>query len=510
MTHHAVAHLSDLDDQRPLRVQAGSEELILLRQGDQVHAFQGTCPHAGAPLDEGRVCDGMLICPWHKAAFALGDGAVCEPPALTGLQRYKAWVQDARVWVDDRPLPKPQPARRSDARCFVVVGAGAAGTAAVATLLDQGFAGRLVWIDQERHPAYDRTALSKFVLAGKMPPDEVPALLEPDDLRKGQLERKHAKVRSLNSQKRQLLLADGQRIDYDACLVATGAKPRRVDVPGSTLAGVYTLRTRDDAEQLLDAATPGEPVVIVGDGFIGLEAASALCEYGAQVHVVSRHDVPLAKQLGERIGKSIRALHQSKGVTFHGPADVVAIEGDEQAQAVLLSTGERLATALVLLGTGVEPVTGFIQGVALADDKSLQANVEMRVADGLWAAGDIATFPLSGHPVRIEHWRLAQQHGVIAAANMLGEKRHYADVPYFWTFHHGQRYERLGHAQTWDQMEYVGAPESGDFIALQCTAGQVQAVIAKGYADAMMVLSQRMRRPLDLAEALELIVVPVS
>ncbi|AFK72549.1 pyridine nucleotide-disulfide oxidoreductase [Pseudomonas putida SJTE-1] len=505
MTQYAVARLAQLDEHRPLRVQAGNEELILIRQGDQVHAYQGNCPHAGAPLDEGVVCGGLLVCPWHKAAFAVDDGVVCEPPALADLRRYKAWIKGDEVWVDDQPLPASEPPRHSDARCFVVVGAGAAGSAAVATLLAHGFAGRLVWIDQERQPAYDRTALSKFVIAGQMPPDEVPALLEADALRKGQLQRKHGKVRTLNSQKRQVTLADGQQIDYDACLLATGGKALRPDIPGADLPGVFTLRSLEDAAQLLDAAEPGQSVVIVGDGFIGLEAASALRKYGVQVHVVSRHEVPLARQLGERIGRCIRALHERKGITFHGPTEVERIEGLDKVEAVQLANGERLQTPLVLFGTGVKPATAFLQGVPLGEDKSVRVDAEMRAADGLWAAGDIATFPLTGRPVRIEHWRLAQQHGVIAAANMLGEQRRYADVPFFWTYQHGRTYEVLGHARDWNRIEFVGEPENGDFVALQCVNERVEAVIAKGYSDAMATLSQRLKRPLSLQEALALI-----
>jgi NADPH-dependent 2,4-dienoyl-CoA reductase/sulfur reductase-like enzyme len=375
----------------------------------------------------------------------------------------------------------------------------------VSTLLAHGFAGRLVWIDQERQPAYDRTSLSKFVIAGQMPPDEVPALLDADALRKGQLERKHGKVRTLNTQKRQVTLADGQQIDYDACLLATGGKALRPDIPGVDLPGVFTLRSREDAAHLLDAAEPGQPAVIVGDGFIGLEAASALRKYGVQVHLITRHEVPLARQLGERIGRSIRELHERKGVTFHGPTEVERIEGQGKVEAVLLANGERLQTPLVLLGTGVRPATAFIQGVLLTEDKSVQVDAEMRAADGLWAAGDIATFPLSGRPVRIEHWRLAQQHGVIAAANMLGEQRRYADVPFFWTYQHGRTYEVLGHARDWNRIEFVGEPEKGDFIALQCVDERVEAVIAKGYSDAMATLSQRLKRPLTLQEALALI-----
>lgn len=505
MTQYAVARLAQLDEHRPLRVQAGSEEIILVRQGQQVRAYQANCPHAGAPLDEGVVCAGLLVCPWHKAAFAVDDGAVCEPPALADLRRYQVLLKGDQVWVDDQPLAAVEPPRHSDARCFVVVGAGAAGSAAVAALLRQGFAGRLVWIDQERQPAYDRTSLSKFVIAGQMPPDEVPALLDADALRQGQLERKHGKVRSVDSQHRQITLADGQSIAYDACLLATGGKPVRPQLAGIDLPGVFTLRSRDDAERVLDAAEPGQPLVIVGDGFIGLEAASALQAYGARVHVVARHEIPLARQLGERIGRCLRTLHEAQGVTFHGPTEVKLIEGQGQVEAVVLANGERLQTALVVLGTGVSPATAFLHGVPLGEDKSVRVDADMRAAPGLWAAGDIATFPLAGRPVRIEHWRLAQQQGVIAAANMLGEQRRYADVPFFWTYQHGVTFEVLGHAQDWNRIEFVGEPETGDFIALQCVNEQVEAVIARGYSDAMAALSQRMKQPLTLQQALMLI-----
>ncbi len=505
MTQHAVARLDQLDPKRPLRVQAGNEEMILIRQGDQVHAYQGNCPHEGAPLEEGVICGGLLVCPWHKAAFAVDEGAVCEPPALTGLRRYRAWVKDGEVWVDDQPMPKSEPPRHSDARTFVVIGAGAAGSAAVATLLDHGFGGHLIWLDQERQPAYDRTALSKFVIAGEMAPDEVSALLEPDQLRRGQLDRRFGKVLALDAKKRQITLADGHHIDYDAALLATGGKPLRPALPGVDLPGIMTLRSREDASRLLDAAEPGQPVVIVGDGFIGLEAAAALRKYGAEVHVVTRHEVPLAKQLGERIGRSIRQLHERKGVVFHGPTEVERFLGEDKVEAVQLANGEKLLAPLVLLGTGVKPATAFVQGVQLAKDQSLQVDAELHAADGLWAAGDIATFPHAGHPVRIEHWRLAQQHGVIAAANMLGEQRRYNDVPFFWTYQHGRTYEVLGHARDWDRIAFVGEPEKGDFVALQCIGDQVEAVIAMGYSDAMATLSQRLKRPLSLDDALELI-----
>ncbi|HKS12053.1 MAG TPA: FAD-dependent oxidoreductase, partial [Pseudomonas sp.] len=361
MTLHAVARLDQLNDAQGLRVQAGAEEIVLLRHAGEVRAFQANCPHAGAPLEEGAVCEGYLVCPWHKAAFAVDSGQVCEPPALSDLARYPTKVEDGTVWVDDEPLAPARPSLRQDARSFVVIGAGAAGAAAVASLRARGFAGQLTWIDQERHPAYDRTSLSKFVLSGEMAPEDIPPLLEGNVQRINHLRRLHAKVRSIEPARRRINLADGQTLTYDAALLATGGKPQRPDIPGAQLSGAFVLRSREDAEQLLAVAEPGQVAVIVGDSFIGLEAASALRKYGMQVHVVARHEVPLVRQVGERIGRALRDWHERNGVVFHAPGEPARLEGDAEVQAVVLDTGERIDTRLVLFGTGVKPATGLVR-----------------------------------------------------------------------------------------------------------------------------------------------------
>lgn len=505
MTLHAVAQVSQLSDEHGLRVQAGAEEVILVRHGGQVRAYQANCPHAGAPLEEGALCDGQLICPWHKSAFTLDSGTVCEPPALSDLKRYRTTVQEDTVWVDDEAMESPKPALRPDSRSFVVIGAGAAGAAAVSRLRAEGYAGQLIWIDQERHRAYDRTSLSKFVLAGEMAPEEVPPLLERSFYRNANVLRLHGKVRSIDAGKRRIHLADGQALAYDAALLATGGKPQRPDIPGAHLPGVFVLRSRGDAEQVIAAAEPGEPAVIVGDSFIGLEAAAALHAYGLKVHVVARHDVPLAKQIGERIGRALRGWHEQHGVVFHSPTEPVRLEGESEVQAVVLENGERIETRLVLFGTGIKPATAMVRGLELAEDQSLKVDGGMQVTEGLWAAGDMVTFPLAGRPVRIEHWRVAQQQACIAAVNMLGKHVEYADVPFFWTYHHGRTYDVLGHAHAWNRIEFIGEPEGERFIALLCVDEQVEAVVACDHARDTAALSQRMKRPLSISEARRLI-----
>lgn len=166
MSLHRVARFADVPEDRGLEVQIGDCKIVLLRVAGQLRAFQGQCPHAGAPLAEGALCHGGLICPWHKAAFRAEDGALCEPPALDSLKRYPLELRGDEVWVDDQPLPDPHTPPQDDPRTFVIVGAGAGGTACAAALREKGFGGRIVLIDREPDAGYDRTVLSKFVLSG--------------------------------------------------------------------------------------------------------------------------------------------------------------------------------------------------------------------------------------------------------------------------------------------------------------------------------------------------------
>ena len=510
MPLHRVAKLTDLRQDRGIEVQVGSTKIVLVNHGQEVRAYQGECPHAGAPLADGAVCNGHLICPWHKAEFSIADGHLCEPPALEALTRYRTQIVGDEIHVDDQPMISPSPALPADERCFAVIGAGAAGTAAACALREKGFSGRLLLIDRETAPGYDRTALSKFVLSADMSADQVPPLRDEHFYEDQHIERIQGEVMKLDVTNKRLTLADGRRFAYDAALVTTGGEPRALRLPGADLPQVLTLRSRDDAKKIIAAAQPGRRTLIVGDSFIGLEAASALRKHGVEVTVLSRHEVPFAAQLGERIGKAIRTLHEHHGVLFRSHVDVARFEGEghkgkKRLQRAILNTGEKLAVDIALIGIGVIPATHFIDGIELHHDGTLLVDEGMHAGKDLWAAGDITTFPLRGEPMHIEHWRLAQQQARIAAINMLGGQKHYADVPYFWTYHFGKRLDYLGHARQWDEIVYFGAPEDFDFLALICTQGKVVAVVACQRERHAAMLAERMKQPLLRDEAAMLI-----
>ncbi|MBC3207212.1 FAD-dependent oxidoreductase [Pseudomonas sp. SWRI111] len=505
MSLHRVARFTDVPQDRGLQVEIGDCKIVLLRANGQLRAFQGLCPHAGAPLAEGALCHGRLICPWHKAAFRAEDGGLCEPPSLDSLKRYPLELRGDDVWVDDQSLPDPHTPPADDPRTFVVVGAGAAGTACAAALREKGFGGRIVLIDGEADPGYDRTALSKFVLAGQMSPKEVPHLREEAFYQAQRIERLQGEVSALDAQDKILKLNNGGTLRYDAAVLATGGAPNALQLPGAELANVFVLRSKAHAEQLMNAARPGQRAVIIGDSFIALECASALRQHGLDVTVLARHATPFAAQFGEAVGQAIRALHEEHGVKFIIGHETTQILGEDKVEAVLLDNGLRLAADLVLAGIGVHPATEAFASLPKEDDQSLRVDDGMRVCEGLWAIGDIATFPLGGHPTRIEHWRLAQQHARIAAANMLGGEEHYLDVPFFWTNHFGKNYDYLGHAEEWNEVEFSGEPQKPPFIGLFVNNGLVVAAVACDKQRAMALLAERMKQPLRMKEAWTLI-----
>nr|WP_246505167.1 FAD-dependent oxidoreductase [Coralloluteibacterium stylophorae] len=499
-----------LPEHHGTRVRIGDTEVLLLRRGDAVFAYQADCPHAGAPLEGGAVCAGRLVCPWHKAQFRIEDGGLCEPAALDGLRRYDVEVRDGLVHLDPTPRAAAtvHARRGGDARRFAIVGGGTAGTAAAAALREFGFAGRIVIVERERAAPYDRTVLSKFVPAGAMAPDDVPPIREHAWFAAHDIERIEAEVVAVDAAAREIALADGRRIDYDAALLATGATPVNLDLPGAHLSGVHTLRSRDDAAALLRDAAPGRRAVVIGDSFIGMECASALTERGLGVTVVGRHPLPFARQFGEEVAAAIKGLHGAHGVRFLTGAEPVAFEGCGRVERVCLADGGEALADLVVVGIGVRPATALLRGVALAEDGGVPVDAGLCAAPGLYAAGDIARFPLPGHgALRIEHWRLAEQHGRLAARNMLDPERPraYEAVPFFWTQHFGKRYDYLGHARNWDGVEIHGDLAEHRFVALLHRDGAVVAAVGCQRERVTAALVRAMRDRLDLATARHLI-----
>ncbi len=496
-----VAMLADVEEDRGTEIKLGDQTLLLVRDGATVRAFEGKCPHAGAPLAAGAICNGKIVCPWHKSAFAVSDGALLEPPALSGLASFRTEIRDGAIFVDPVRRDWVIPAPRPDDRHVAVLGAGAAGAACVAGLREFGFGGRITMIGAEADEPYDRTALSKFVLEGGQAPDDVAPLLPAGFYADHRIERIQGDVAGLDPAARRVSLGDGRTLDVTAAVIATGSAPKRAQIPGADLGGVFTLRSRADAARIMQSAKRGGRAVLVGSSFIALECASALRKHGMEVSVVTPDAIPFVKQFGPEIGASFRRLHEKNGVRFLSGTTVARLEGNGGVERAILASGKDIPADIVLFGIGVTPVTGFVEGLALAENGGIEVDGGLQAAPGVYAVGDVAHFPRDGGAVRIEHWRLAQQHARVAARNIAGGQARYDGVPFFWTYHFGQRFEYLGHAEHWDEVIIEGTLDEQDFVALLVAGGRVAAIVACQRERATCLLLERMRAGLTAEDA---------
>ena len=482
---HHVARLSELAPAPSMRpFEAGETRGLLVRLPAGLFAVNGLCPHAQAPLHEGALCGHRLVCPWHQSVFEIPSGALLDPPALDGLERYPVRIDgdDVFVTIPTPPLAAPVYVPKSE-RTVLIVGAGAAGQVAAETLRHAGFDGRIVLTGPESDPPYDRTNLSKHFLSGKARRDDLPLRRDPDFFKRISVERKIATVTRLVAHDRTATFSDGGTLVYTAAILATGGTPKSTDVPGSDHPRVRLLRTVADAEHIV-ALAPGKGAraVAVGASFVGMEAVSSLAQRGVAVTVLSPDEAPFERQLGREIGASIRRLHEQNGVRFLAGAAVSRFEGRPGGIDVFLEAGGSLTADVVIAGVGVRPVTDFVEGVERERDGGILVDASLHAGNNLYAAGDIASFPLptTGERVRIEHWRVAQQHGALAAVNIAQPERRQtlADsgfVPFFWTYHFEQRMNHVGYAREWDEIFFDGDPAKPPFIAYYLSNDRVVA-----------------------------------
>ena len=373
-------------------------------------------------------------------------------------------------------------------RSIVIVGASLAGASAADALRRQGYDGELTLIGAEREPPYERPPLSKAVLAGKEDEDRV--FLRPADWYEEQQINLRLGVRAigLDAAGQTLLLDDNERLPYDRLLIATGAVPRPLDIPGAQLSGVHTLRTLDDARAISADLLAGGPVVVVGAGFIGAEVASVCRVRGPTVTMIEPLAAPMARALGEEVGGVFADLHRAHGVDLRLGEGVTAIRGAGRVEEVVTSSGARIPAAAVIIGVGVRPNDGWLagSGLALADGVVVDEYCATDLP-GVYAAGDVARWPY--HPtggdeslVRLEHYDNAIRQAENAARNMLattlGEQVAYSPVPYFWTEQFDWMAQYIGYAERWDQLVYRGEPASGAGAIFYLDAGRLRAVLS--------------------------------
>ncbi|HEX2267433.1 MAG TPA: FAD-dependent oxidoreductase [Actinomycetota bacterium] len=387
---------------------------------------------------------------------------------------------------------------------FVIVGANLTGGAAVSTLRDQGFDGRIVLIGDEIHPPYERPPLSKGYLRGQESFDD--ALLRPRDwYEQNDVELLLDTTASrIDPTDRVVELSAGNRIPYDKVLVATGGRNRRLPVPGGDLEGVLYLRTVEDSDAIRSEAQPGRKAAVVGAGFIGCEVAASLRTVGVEVEVVEIFEFPLVRVVGPELGRVYESIHRDHGVRFHFDESVERFEGTGRVEAVVTSKGNRIECDFAVVGVGIRPATDVVEGSAVEVGNGIMVDQFCRTTvEDVYAAGDVANHdhPLFRRQMRVEHWDNALKQGAAAARNMMGTETPFADPHWFWSDQYDVNLQYMGFATEWDELVVRGSLEDRNFVGFYVKDGIVDAVVGmnRGREVRRSAGLIQSRRPVDTA-----------
>lgn len=457
--------------------------ILITRDDDEFHAFDGKCPHAGADLGTGLRCGNRVICPWHHATFDSRDGSLLEPVATEGLTQYEVTDNGDSLTVDStKKIEASITNNKMTNTHTVIVGGGAAGFMTAHHLRNTGYGGKITIISAENKAPYNRPLLSKAFLAGNMAEDKL-LLGGIDWAEKQNIElRLNQTVSEVLPNERTVMINNGkdnnehnsEKITADYLVVATGAAPMIPPIKGADLDGVYTLRSMDDAK-IIKAASHDKKVVIVGTGFIGMEVASALSQAGTSksITVIGQNQRVMGNIISETVSNALIKLHEDNGINFVLDAtvqEIISAKNTEnetsQVSGILLANGEQLDADMVILGTGVLPRTELL-GEAINPREGVPVNSHLQLRDGVYALGDIANADGQMGRLRIEHWRVALQHGLVTAAAILKDASVHSleeRVPFFWTMQYGKSLRYSGHAKTPDHNILIGSPDTLNYI----------------------------------------------
>ena len=456
----------------------GKNDVLLVRSGGRIYAVGAKCTHYHGELGEGLVVGDTIRCPLHHAGFSLTTGEALCAPALDPIKCWKVEQQDGTVFVRERLEPAARARSTGGPASVVIVGGGAAGHAAAEMLRRLGYERPITMVSADRDAPVDRPNLSKDYLAGEAKEDWIP-LWPPDLYAERHIELKlQSRATAIDVAGKTVALQDGTRLPFGALLLATGAEPVKLSVPGDAGQVLY-LRTFADSQAIVARAEGATRVVVAGASFIGLEVAASLRTRGVAVDVVAPDHVPLERVMGPDIGGFVRRLHESHGVVFHLGETIASVDG----KTVHLSGGSAIEAGFIVAGVGVRPVTALAEAAGLTVEKGIVVDEFLETsAKGIFAAGDLARWPdpHTGERIRVEHWVVAQRQGQAAARNLLGQRKPFDDVPFFWSQHYDVTIRYTGHADTWDDIRIDGSLDAHDASAAFFSKGRRLAVATIG------------------------------
>ena len=450
---------TEFSDGGMLQGHASGEPVLVARCGDTFFAIGASCTHYGAPLAEGMVVDDTVRCPWHHACFSLRTGEALRAPALDPVTSWKVEISGGKLFVREKqPEKKPSRLSAKMPENIIILGGGAAGNAAAETLRREGYSGGVTMISADNSVPCDRPNLSKDFLAGNASEDWIP-LRSMDFYREHGIELLlNTQVAAIDPRGKSIQLADGGQRKFDALLLATGAEPVRLKIPGAGSPHVCYLRSLSDCRAIIGKAAGANRVVLVGASFIAMEVAASLIQRKLQVHIVAPEAVPMERTLGSQVGQYLRHLHERNGVVFHLQQTVAAID----ERKVTLKDGQAIEANLVVIGIGVKPRTELAQRAGIKTENGVLVNEYLETSvPQIFAAGDIARWPdpLTGDNIRVEHWVVAERQGQTAARNIVGRREPFDTVPFFWTSQYDFTLNYVGHAEKWDKLVLDGSLE---------------------------------------------------
>lgn len=467
-----------LRDRNMVLGRADDDDVLLARAGGEIFAVGAYCTHYHGPLADGILVDDTVRCPWHHACFSLRTGEAVRAPALDSIACWRVERQGDIVYVREKlsqSRARPAAGSLQAPPSVVIVGGGAAGLAAAEMLRREMYDGPITMISADDSPPSDRPNLSKDYLAGTAQEDWIP--LRPAEFyTDNRIELLlGSPVSSIDVGRRDVQLANGSRRGFGALLIATGADPVHLPIPGGDGPQVHYLRSFSDSKAIVERAAEAQRVVVVGASFIGLEVAASLRNRSIAVDIVAPDRVPLERVMGMELGRFIQTVHEAHGVGFHLGQRVTRIDG----RVATLSGGATIDADFVVMGVGVRPATAIAEKSGLAVDHGILVNEYLETsATGIFAAGDVARWPdrRSGERIRIEHWVVAERQGQVAARNMLGRRERFDAVPFFWSQHYDITINYVGHADQWDSVQIDGSLEAHDCTVTYMRANRRLAV----------------------------------